>query len=130
MPGVIALTYDSNTTDSAGLVDLLGSVSEEHGGGLIAQLGLVAHGSEGRVSIGAGDSWDMASLSPRTKWPWIACVASVPDARLDLYSCFVAAGTDGKAFVDQLAAHSEADVYASDDAVGSGTIGGFPAGST
>ncbi len=62
MPGVIALTYDSQATDSAHLVDLLASVSQAHGGARIAQLGLVAHGSEGYVSVSSTDAWDMATL--------------------------------------------------------------------
>ena len=124
-PDAIALTYDSRSTDSAGLVDLLGAVSEAHCGARITRLGLVAHGGEGRIDVGAGATWDLANI------PAIATDLDrlrdllAPGAELDLYSCSVAAGPDGKRFVDQIAAMTGASVSASIDPVGSGDLGDF-----
>lgn len=47
------------------------------------------------------------------------------DARLDLYACSVADGIKGKYLVDELAAVTGADVYASDNVVGSGDEGDY-----
>ncbi|QEH31554.1 Calx-beta domain protein [Aquisphaera giovannonii] len=124
-PGVIALTYDAATTSTAGLVGLLEGLSASHGGAPIAQLGIVAHGTEGRVSVGGGDAWDEAGLDRDAAALESLRGLLAPGARLDLYSCSVAAGADGKALVDRLASLTGADVYASDDAVGSGSLGDF-----
>ncbi|WP_435009728.1 DUF4347 domain-containing protein [Tundrisphaera lichenicola] len=124
-PGVIALTYDGRTTDTAGLVSLLESLSASHGGAKIEELGLVSHGSEARVSIGGGDSWSLSTLTSDGTSLSLLRGLLTDDARFDLYSCSVAAGPDGKALINQIAALTGADVYASTNPVGSGSLGDF-----
>src|SRR5688572_23727918 len=56
-PGVVVRVYDSDHTDTAGLVDLLDQISAANGGTTVRQLALVTHGSAGRVEIGGRDVW-------------------------------------------------------------------------
>lgn len=51
----IAIIYDADSMTTAGLVDLLGSVSAAHDGARIGHLGIVTHGGAGQVDLGTGD---------------------------------------------------------------------------
>jgi hypothetical protein len=111
---VVVQIYDRETTDTAGLLALLSGLSAAHGGAKIGHLGLVAHGSDGQVVVGAGDVWGKAGWQDGVEWQrWQDLLAA--DARFDLYSCSVAAGPEGEAFVRELAALTGADVFASND---------------
>ena len=55
--GVVVAVYDAATTDTAGLVGLVADISAANGGAAVGELALVAHGSAGRVAVGAGVSW-------------------------------------------------------------------------
>ena len=119
-PGVVAVTYPANAATVDSLVHLLQNVSAERGGAPICHLGLVAHGRSGAVNLGATDTLDKQDLVAITPaWDQLRGLLT-SDARIDLYSCDVAAGPAGKAFVNALAQRTGADVYASTDAVGTG----------
>jgi hypothetical protein len=115
----IAIVYHNDTMTTTGLADLLASVSAAHNGTPIGHLGIVAHGGPGEVDLGKGDDLSLATMP--TQAPTLERLRSVltSDARLDLYSCSVAAGADGKTFVDELSAITGAAVFASDNPVGS-----------
>lgn len=118
--GVIAVDFNAATATLDGLVGQLQSVSVAHGGARIGQLGLVAHGSAGAITLGPLDTLDRndtATNSPT--WDRLRNVLT-PNARIDLYACDVAANRDGKMFVNQLARRTGAAVYSSTDAVGTG----------
>jgi hypothetical protein len=120
---VIVRTFDSQEITTAGLLSILEGVSAAHGGIKISQLGVVAHGRPGEVVLGEDEVWNQAALgSDATLWRQFRDLLT-DEARLDLYSCNVAAGSPGQAFVDALAAQTGADVYASDNVVGSGDAG-------
>jgi len=116
--GVVAVDFDAATATLDGLVDQLQSISAANGGAKIKDLGLVAHGGAGTITLGPLDSLnlnDTATNSPT--WDRLRSVLA-PNARIDLYACDVAAGRDGRMFVNQLARRTGAAVYASTDAVG------------
>ncbi|MBN1510139.1 MAG: DUF4347 domain-containing protein [Sedimentisphaerales bacterium] len=114
----IAIIYHADTMTVTGLVDLLASVSAAHNGARIGHLGIVAHGGPGEIELGTGENLTLATLPSQA--PELGQLRSVLtcDARLDLYSCSVAAGTAGKTFVDELGADTGATVFASDNPVG------------
>jgi len=58
----IAIGYDADTMTTAGLVDLLASVSAAHNGALIEHLGIVAHGDAGRLYLGNSEELSLATL--------------------------------------------------------------------
>jgi hypothetical protein len=117
---VVAVTYDAETATLGSLVGLLEGVSAANGGTPIGHLGLVAHGRPGAITIGDLDTLDGQDVSADSAtWSRLRDLLT-PTARLDLYACGVAAGPDGKAFINTLAQRTDADVYASTDAVGSG----------
>ncbi len=116
--GVVAVTYDARSATLESLAGILQGISAEHGGARISHLGLVAHGSPGSIHLGSLDTLnaaDVVSTSPT--WDEFHALLS-PNARIDLYACDVAAGRDGKTFVDALARQTGASVYASTNAVG------------
>ncbi|MCX5676783.1 MAG: DUF4347 domain-containing protein [Planctomycetota bacterium] len=114
----IAIVYHSDTMTTTGLVDLLASVSAAHNGAPIGHLAIVAHGGPGEVHLGNGDDLSLATLPGQVASLERLQSALTNDARLDLYSCSVAAGAAGKTFVDALAAATGAAVFASDNPVG------------
>ena len=114
----IAIIYQSDRMTPNGLADLLASVSAAHHGKRIGHLGIVAHGGPGELDLGKGNILSLATLPGQAlALERLRSVLS-SDARLDLYSCSVAAGTGGKAFIDELAAITGAAVFASDNPVG------------
>ncbi len=124
-PGVIVSRYDGATGGVHALVSQLAAISRANGGAPIGQLALVAHGGEGSVAVSDRERWTLDTL-PLLAADWGRLRALLTsDAQLDLYSCDVAAGPDGREFVRQLAAWTGADVFASDDPVGSGNAGDF-----
>jgi hypothetical protein len=114
----IAIVYHSDSMTTTGLVDLLASVSTAHNGAPIGHLGIVAHGGPGRLDLGKGDDLSLATMPSQAAALERLRSVLTSDARLDLYSCSVAAGEGGKTFVDELSAVTGAAVFASDDPVG------------
>ena len=117
-PDTIAIVYDADTVSTTGLINLLTSVSATHNGALIGNLGIVAHGGPGEIDLGKGEDLNLATL--RSQAAALEGIRSVltSDATLELYSCSVAAGPDGKTFVNELATVTGAAVFASDNPVG------------
>jgi hypothetical protein len=115
---VTAITYDADTANLDSLVGVLQDLSAAHGGARIGHLGLMAHGAAGVVRLGESARIDREVLGiPSPTWAELRQLLT-PNARIDLYSCNVAAGREGRSFVDGLARLTGADVYASTDAVG------------
>ena len=114
----IAIVYDADTMTTSGLVDLVKSVSAAHGGALIEHLGIVTHGGPGEIDIGSVDNLSLATLPSQAAELQQLRSVFTTDARVDLWSCSVAAGPQGKSFVNELAADTGAAVFASDDPVG------------
>ena len=116
--GTIAIIYNAGTMTTTGLVDLLDSVSAAHNGDRIGHLGIVTHGGPGEIELGNADDLSLTTLPSQAAALERLRSVLTSDARLDLYSCSVAAGPQGKTFVDELAADTAAAVFASDDPVG------------
>jgi len=114
----IAIVYHSVSMTTAGLVDLLASISAAHGGTRIGHLGIVAHGGPGEVDLGKGEALSLATMPSQASALKGLRSVLTKHARLDLYSCSVAAGTGGKTFVEELAALTGAGVFASVNPVG------------
>ena len=114
----IAIVYQSDKMTTTGLVDLLASVSAAHNGLPIGNLAIVAHGNSGELDLGKADDLNLATLPGQTTALERLRSVLANNACLDLYSCDVAAGASGKAFVNDLAAVTGATVYASDNLVG------------
>ncbi len=125
IPNSIVITYDSRIIDTDALVAILDSVVTEHEHQQIGHLALVTHGASGVIDIGRGEVWNTSGLgSSALAFARLRDLLTL-DARLDLYACSVAAGVEGRTFVDALATATGADVYASDNVVGSGATGDF-----
>ncbi|MEZ5653108.1 MAG: DUF4347 domain-containing protein [Burkholderiaceae bacterium] len=82
-----------------------------------------SHASPGRLQLGA-DILSSETLDRNAgafaQWAdWLT-----DDADILLYGCDLAANADGRAFIAALAAHTGADVAASDDPTGTPTLGG------
>ena len=116
--GTIAIVYHAETMTTTGLVDLLASVSTAHAGAPIGNLAIVAHGSPAEIDLGKVDDLSLATLPGQAAALEQLRSVLTSNACLDLYSCSVAAGVAGKTFVDQLAADTAANVFASDNPVG------------
>ncbi len=114
----IAIVYHADTMTTTGLVDLLASVSAAHNGAPIGHLGIVTHGGSGELDLGNADDLSLATLPSQAAALERLRSVLTSDARMDLYSCSVAAGADGKTFVDELSAVTGAAVFASDNPVG------------
>ena len=124
-PGVLAVVYNSSTATLDSLVGRLEQISTSHGGAKIAQLGLVAPGQPGAITIGPLDTLDRRDVVGHVAtWDQLRNLLT-PSARLDLYASNVAAGHRGAIFVETLARRTGADVYASTNSVGSGELGDF-----
>lgn len=124
-PGVLAVTYNASTATLDNLVARLGQISASHGGAKISQLGLVAKGQPGAVTLGPLDTLDRRDIAGHgATWEQLRGLLT-PSARLDLYASNVAAGRLGEVFVAALARRTGADIYASTNAVGSGNLGDF-----
>ena len=114
----IAIIYDADTMTTSGLVDLVESVSAAHNGALIGHLGIVTHGASGEISLGTAEVLNLDTMQSHTADLEQLGSLLTDDARLDLYSCSVAADDSGKTFVDELSTVIGATIYASDDPVG------------
>ncbi len=84
---------------------------------------IVSHGSEGMIQLGG--SWLTAGnvhkhFADLQQWG----MALSDDGDILIYGCDVAAGTDGKAFIDRIAELTGADVAASTDNTGDVSRGG------
>ncbi len=103
---------------TAGLVGLLATVSAAQDGARIGHLGIVTHGGPANINVGADDRLSLATLSRQVPALYRLRSLLTSDARLDLYSCSVAAGAGGKTFIDALSCAASAAVFASDNPVG------------
>lgn len=89
----------------------------------IGTVHLVSHGADGTVHLG-DTVLDQTALFQRAGEIAAWSQALGPDADLLIYGCGVAASDEGKAFVQDLAALTGADVAASSDATGATVAGG------
>ncbi|MGE3822088.1 MAG: DUF4347 domain-containing protein, partial [Isosphaeraceae bacterium] len=89
----------------------------------LAALHVISHGVAGAVFLGDGVV-DARTLSERAAEvaSWAASLSE--DADLLIYGCDVADGARGRAWVDELARLTGADVAASTDRTGQGALGG------
>ncbi|QGU87251.1 Ig-like domain-containing protein [Erwinia sorbitola] len=86
---------------------------------------IFSHGSEGKLNLGSTVLTDSSIKSADVQAALAVIGQSLKaDGDLLLYGCDVGAGSDGAAFVADLAAATGADVAASVDATGSSKIGG------
>ena len=94
---------------------------EQHPG--VEAIHLITHGGEAQVQVGATvlTSADMASYSAE-----LAAIgkAMAPGGDFLIYGCDVAAGSDGRALVQEIASATHLNVAASTDATGAATLGG------
>ena len=58
----VTVVYDDASITTQGLVDLLRSISMEHGNAQIGHLAIAAHGFEGSIAIGAHELWNQTTL--------------------------------------------------------------------
>lgn len=128
------LVADLQAQQSAGrAVEIVRIAADEDGIAVIGQalqgrsdigaVHLVSHGTDATVHLG-DKVLDQTSLLQRAGEIAAWGEALSPDADLLIYGCGVAAGDEGKAFVQDLAALTGADVAASSDATGAGAAGG------
>ena len=89
----------------------------------IDALHIISHGKEGAVSLG---SLLLTSENMGTHAADLATIGAAlePDADILLYGCEVGAGSNGAAFVDELAKATGADVAASTNLTGAANLGG------
>ncbi|WP_417068916.1 Ig-like domain-containing protein [Niveibacterium terrae] len=88
-------------------------------------ISILSHGSEAQLHLGTNTVTE-TSLSSATTQAELAAIgqALTADGDLLLYGCDVAKGTDGTAFISDLAKATGADVAASSDATGAASMGG------
>ncbi|NJK63355.1 MAG: DUF4347 domain-containing protein, partial [Synechococcaceae cyanobacterium SM2_3_1] len=84
---------------------------------------ILSHGNSGALRLG-NRTLDQSSLETEAGELQFWATALAPEADIFLYGCNIAAGEDGKAFIQQLAHLTEADVAASDDLTGNAVLGG------
>lgn len=89
----------------------------------IDEVHLLSHGSDGALQLGNG-SLDSSTIGSYGDALAKIGAALSPDADILLYGCDVAATHHGRAFVDQLALATGADVAASNDLTGAADLGG------
>lgn len=89
----------------------------------VAALHIVSHGEEAKLILGNA-TVDSANLATHADDLAIIKSALTLNGDILLYGCDVGNGTDGAAFLDALAAATQADVAASTDATGSSDFGG------
>jgi len=91
--------------------------------GDVAAIHIVSHGAAGKLVLG-GESVTAGNLDGYTR-VWNAMQqALTDDGDLLIYGCDVAAGAEGRAFVDTLSRLTGADVAASADVTGVAALGG------
>ena len=94
-----------------------------HGESGIDAIHIFSHGSAGELSIG---STTLSSYNINSYAATLSQIGSAlsPAGDILLYGCNVAAGDEGRAFVESVARLTQADVAASDDVTGSAALGG------
>jgi N-acetylneuraminic acid mutarotase len=103
-----------------GLKEMAAFLASRHG---LTSIGVVAHGSPGAVELGT-ETLTEESLTRYSHELAALGSALAPGGELDLWSCDVAAGSGGSAFVRDLAALTGVAVAAADHAVGASALGG------
>ncbi len=93
------------------------------GGQTFSAVHLISHGSAGSLSLGRDilNSATLASYGAQFQ-AWGAQLTA--DADILLYGCDIGAGEKGRAFLQQMASLTGADVAASSDATGAASLGG------
>ena len=89
----------------------------------IAAIHIMAHGAPGRLRF-ASDNWSSATLAKQANDLSSIGRALTDGGELRLWSCAVAAGSNGAAFIDSLARVTGADVAAATGRVGAAALGG------
>ncbi len=89
----------------------------------VAAIHIISHGSAGQLQLGSGMvNAETLGDAADSLGAWRAALTA--DADILLYGCDVADGTEGLAFIEQLAHVTGADVAASSDKTGSASMGG------
>jgi Domain of unknown function (DUF4347) len=89
----------------------------------IESLQILSHGQSAGLKL--GESWlDATSLSRHTAELQSWSTSLTQDADILVFGCEIAQGETGKAFIQQLASLTQADIAASDDLTGSSALGG------
>ncbi len=116
-PGTDALALDSG---GDGVREMAAYLAGSHG---LTSIGLVAHGSAGSLDLGTA-TLDASSLNGYR--PELAAIGSALGigGEVDLWSCNVAQGQAGNAFVRGLAADTGTAVAASSATIGAAALGG------
>ena len=84
---------------------------------------VIAHGAPGQINFSAGD-WSVATLKDDAEDLAAIGRALADDGELRLWSCDIAAGAAGTAFIEALARATGADVAASTGRIGAAALGG------
>jgi hypothetical protein len=118
----LGVGIDAVVLDSAGdgVREMAAFLASQHD---LTTIGIVAHGSPGAVTLGTA-TLDVNNLKNYS--PDLSVIGSslAWGGELDLWSCSVAAGNDGLAFVNGLASSIGAAIAASDHMIGAATLGG------
>lgn len=109
--------------DESGL-DAIGSELASNAGRQYGTIHIISHGTPGSLSLGneviAGGSLTEAQRDKLLGWG----LYLTEDADILLYGCDIAAGSEGEAFITELARLTGADIAASTDATGAAELGG------
>ncbi len=84
---------------------------------------IFSHGSPGSLMLGSS-SFSLANVNDYAATLSQIGTSLSPSGDILLYGCNVAAGDEGRAFVESVARLTQADVAASDDVTGSAALGG------
>ncbi|HEY9643551.1 MAG TPA: DUF4347 domain-containing protein, partial [Coleofasciculaceae cyanobacterium] len=102
-------------------IEQISQVLAAHTG--VSSVQIVSHGNTGNLKLGSTQlEADNLSRYAAQLQQWRASLTE--DADILLYGCNVAAGDDGKAFVEQISQLTGADVAASEDLTGNAAEGG------
>jgi len=109
--------------DESGL-DAIGSELASNAGRQYGTIHIISHGTPGSLSLGneviAGGSLTEAQREKLLGW----ALYLTDEADILLYGCDIAAGSEGEAFITELAHLTGADIAASTDATGAADLGG------
>lgn len=109
--------------DESGL-DAIGSELASNAGRQYGTIHIISHGTPGSLSLGneviAGGSLTEAQREKLLGW----ALYLTDEADILLYGCDIAAGSEGEAFITELAHLTGADIAASTDATGAEELGG------
>lgn len=110
-------------SDESGL-DAVGNELASHPGRQYGTIHIISHGTPGSLSLGneliAGGSLTEAQRDKLLGW----ALYLTDEADILLYGCDIAAGSEGEAFITELAHLTGADIAASTDATGAAELGG------